>query len=210
MATGDADHHPWGRERSIQHGPYRSFQLFLDRPGKLSLIDHSSISPKSQALRVSVCACCTRSVLHSYGSQHAAIDVLHYMAMKRKCANNAWITKIHAQDQTGEFAKPIPGGQIHRVSQRGFFPPHGSPANHNEVQLMNMKNVRFARTVFDCPIFDISLSNCDRWLGILRIENGWLVAFLSNKEQGRAVGIRRVDQPFRKIKRALPCWPNGR
>jgi hypothetical protein len=51
MPTEDADHHPWGKERLIQHGPYRSFRTFLDRPGRLSSTDHSLISPKHQALR---------------------------------------------------------------------------------------------------------------------------------------------------------------
>lgn len=137
-----------------------------------------------------------RNALDSNRSHHAAIDVLHYMTMKWKRAHDSWIAKIHPQDQAGILAKSIPRGQINRVPRGRLLPSHSSSANNDEVQLVDMKNVRFARPVFDCPILYVSLMHGDRRFGAVWVKHSGLVAFLSDKEKCCAVGIRRINQPF--------------
>jgi hypothetical protein len=75
----------------------------------------------------------TRSGLDSNRSHHAAIDVLHYMTMKRKRADYSWIAKIHPQNQARIFTKPVPCGQVNCVARGGFFPTHGSAADYDEM-----------------------------------------------------------------------------
>ena len=81
------------------------------------------------------------SGLDANHAHHAAVNVLHYMTVERESAYNARIAKIHTQDHTWVFSKAIPSRQIYCVAQSQLFPSHGTPADRDEVHLMNVKSM---------------------------------------------------------------------
>jgi hypothetical protein len=73
---------------------------------------------------------------------------------------------------------------------------------------MNVKDVGFLRTVFDGPVLNIALANCDTRLTGMGVENSGSMTVLGDEEIGWAFGILRMHDPFGKIKFPFANRPN--
>src|SRR5689334_12053088 len=90
---------------------------------------------------------------------------------------------------------------FNRVAQRLVI--HRMPVNlqHAEMYLVNVEHVRFARSIFDSPVFDRPAPQHDvRFLS--HAEGLWSLSFHGDEKVNRRVEVRTLPF-FRKVKRSF-------
>ena len=115
------------------------------------------------------------------------------MAVIGKDTNSVGIAEVHPKLDAGVgHALSIPVGDIDGVAQEGFVDRHPVPGKHQEVDLMDVEGVEFGGTVFDDPVFYLSLLSDDVGRGIGGIVGFRGLTVYGDHEDSRAVGVGGV------------------
>ena len=112
--------------------------------------------------------------LHANQPHHSSILMLQKMAMVDKGADRIRVAKIHSQFDAGileRFAVEV--RNVYGVPQKRLVYGAAEIIQQHEVHLMNMERVEFRGSIFDDPIFHVSLLNDDVGNARARIERRW-------------------------------------
>jgi len=117
------------------------------------------------------------------------VKVLDDVAVEWNRYSNTRIAEVHSQGHPWVSSKSITGRHVHGIAQGRFLPSVALSADHDKVQLVNVEGMGLPGTILYVPVFDFSLTNRDRWLAIVGIEQNRRSTLFSHKEQCRTVWV---------------------
>src|SRR5215469_15282453 len=114
-----------------------------------------------------------------------------------------WIAKIHTYFHAGingGFLAPV--GNVNCVAEEGFIHRYAIPLYKLKVSLMNVKCMKLFGTIFDDPVFYVSLLDGDVRHSRVMVELLRSLSFHRHEKLGRTAGIIGILLLFRKIEPA--------
>src|SRR5579862_6529338 len=129
---------------------------------------------------------------------HAEIFVQQDVTVKGESAGNGWVSKIHAHGHTGVSAFAGPVRNFNGVAQVLIGDRLPVYVQQHEVDLVDVKRVRFKSAVLNGPVFNGSNFGGDYRL-LVRLENLLFLSGDGEIEMNWAIGAGEL---FGKIKRS--------
>ena len=127
--------------------------------------------------------------------------------MVRKVTNGVGITKIHSHPDAGiRESSAVVIRDVYGIAEKRLIHRPAQIIEQQEMQLMNVKGMKFGRAVFYDPIFDCSLPGKNVGDAGFGIEHLWSLAIYGDIELGGARGIVGIDELFGEIQSSRPRW----